>query len=426
MTITSDQSPAGARGKILKFPPATPPVLRARWSAAAKYGLASTAVVLLVIGGISGLLAIGSRSPIKYVSVPVGRGAITRTVTAAGTVNPEQTVMVGSQVPGVIQSLACDYNTEVKAGQVCAKIDPHPYQATLDQYLGQLQRDRAILDKDRANLEHHRKIQVGISVARRQAEDLAHAVEQDEGTLKLDQALVDAARLNVGYTDIVSPVDGIVIARNVAQGQTIAAGLQNPTLFLIAADPKRMQVDTNTSERDIGEVRAGNRATFTVDAFPKRSFEGRVSQVRQSPQTAANGVAYDAVVSVDNVSGDNVNGDNRDLALKPGMTASTQIVVEQRTDVLRVPNQALRYVPSSLSGSEGQSAETQTAGALASGRSRIFLLRDGKPLAVNVKVGLADGNFTEIIRGEIREGDDVITAESRPDAALQVVSTPRP
>jgi HlyD family secretion protein len=408
MSITSDQSPVEARGKILKFPPVPSLAARARWSDARKYGLAGTAAVVLVIGGIAGLLAVASRGAMKYDSVPVGRGAIIRMVTASGTVNPRLTTSVGSQVSGVIQSLSCDYNAEVKAGQVCAKIDPRPYQATLDQYLGQLQRDRAILDKDRVNLERYHRIQAQNANASHQAGGLARTVEQDEGTLKLDQALLDAARLNLSHTDIAAPVDGTVLARNVEEGQTIAAASQSPTLFVIAADLKKMQVDTSTGERDIGEVKAGSRATFTVDAFPRRRFEGRVGQVRPSPQTTANGVTYDAVIDVD----------NSDLALKPGMTASAQIIVDQRTDVLRVPNQALRYLPTGASGSD-----SQTAPPPASGQSRILLLRDGKPLAVNVEVGLADGNFTEIVRGDVHEGDAVITAESRSDAALQVVST---
>lgn len=411
MSITSDQPPVEARGKVLKFPPASSPAARTRWSDTTRYGLGGTAVVLLLIGGVAGLLAIGGRSTMKYSSMPVGRGAITRTVTASGTINPRLTIDVGSQVSGVIESLSCDHNAEVKAGQVCAKIDPRPYQATLDQYLGQLQRDRAILDKDRANLDRYQRIQARNANARRQADDLAHAVEQDEGTLKLDQALLDAARLDLSHTEIIAPVDGTVLARNAEPGETVGAGSQSPTLFVVAADLRKMQIDTNTDERDIGAVKAGNRAIVTVDAFPKRSFEGSVSQVRQLPQTAANGVTYDAVISIN----------NGDLALKPGMTASAQIIVDQRTDVLRVPNQALRYVPSSLSASQSQGTASPS-----SGQPRIFLLRDGKPLAVNVEVGLADSNFTEIVGGDIHEGDAIITAESRSDAALQVVSTPRP
>ncbi|HUK57659.1 MAG TPA: efflux RND transporter periplasmic adaptor subunit [Stellaceae bacterium] len=335
-----------------------------------------------------------ARGPtVSYTTDTVTRGAVTRTVTATGTVNPELTIIVGSYVSGVIQSLSCDYNTEVKAGQVCAKIDPRPYQAALDQYAGQLARDQALLEKDRANLARYQTLAAQNSIARQQAEDQVYLVHQDEGTVKLDQSLVESAKLNLGYTDIVSPVDGTVVSRNVTQGQTVAASFQTPTLFLIATDLKKMEVDTNTSESDIGTVKEGQNANFTVDAYPDRIFRGQVTQVRQSPQTVQNVVTYDAVVGID----------NHDFALKPGMTASTQIIVDQRTDVLRVPDQGLRYAAAALGGS-------------ANGVQHVFVMRGGKPVAVPVQVGLDDGNFSEIVSGGLSAGDRVITAE-RSDAA---------
>jgi len=351
----------------------------------------------------SGIIAIGlgilawryfAPSPtVSYMTEAVTRGAVTRTVTATGTVNPELTIIVGSYVSGVIQSLSCDYNTEVKAGQVCAKIDPRPYQAALDQYAGQLARDQAVLEKDRADLARYQTLAAQNSIARQQAEDQFYVVHQDEGTVKLDEALVEGAKLNLGYTDIVSPVNGTVVSRNVTQGQTVAASFQTPTLFLIATDLKNMEVDTNTSESDIGTVKEGQKTIFTVDAYPNRVFEGRVTQVRQSPQTVQNVVTYDAVVAVD----------NHDLALMPGMTASTQMIIDQRTDVLRVTDQALRYAAGTLAGS------SRTA-------QRVFVMRGGKPVAVPVQIGLDDGSFSEIVGGEVTVGDRVVTAE-RSDAA---------
>ena len=172
-----------------------------------------------------------------------------------------------------------------------------------------------------------------------------------KATVKLDQALVEGAKLNLDYTDIVSPVDGTVVSRNVTGGQTVASSFQTPTLFLIATDLKQMEVDTNTSEGDMGGIKEGDKATFTVDAFPQRVFQGSVTQVRQSPQTVQNVVTYDVVVGVD----------NSDLALMPGMTASTQIIIDQRNDVLRVPDQALRYVPGGLSAVGAGGARTPTS-----------------------------------------------------------------
>jgi HlyD family secretion protein len=322
---------------------------------------------------------------------------------STGTVNPELTIIVGSYVSGVIQQLTCDYNTQVKAGQVCAKIDPRPYQATLDQYIGQLARDQAILNKDRADLLRYQTLAAQNSIARQQAEDQAYVVQQDEGTVKFDQALVDGAKLNLGYTDIVSPVNGTVVSRNVTQGQTVAASFQTPTLFLIATDLKKMEVDTNVSESDIGGLKEGDKSSFTVDAYPKRVFPGKVTQVRQSPQTVQNVVTYDVVVGVDNT----------DLSLMPGMTASTQIVVDQRSDVLRVPNQALRYAPGGLAGTASAAAGMPTN---ETGKARIFVLRDGKPVAVAVEVGLDDDSFTEIVKGDLVANDQVVISEEHGSA----------
>jgi HlyD family secretion protein len=343
----------------------------------------------LLIGSVAWWSMRGT-GPTHYVTVPAASGAVTRTVTATGTVNPELTIIVGSYVSGVIQQLMCDYNTQVKIGQVCAKIDPRPYQATLDQYSGQLARDQAILDKDKADLTRYQTLAAQNSIARQQAEDQLYVVNQDEGTVELDEGLVEGAKLDLVYTDIISPVDGTVVSRNVTQGQTVASSFQTPTLFLIATDLQKMQVDTNTSESDIGEVKEGDKSTFTVDAYPQRVFQGAVTQVRQSPQTVQNVVTYDAVVGVD----------NHDLALMPGMTASTQIIVDQRLNVLRVPDQALRYAP----GGSG-------AGAPENGAARVFVLRGGSPVVVPVSVGLDDGNFSEIIKGDLHPGDQVIVAD---------------
>ncbi len=348
-------------------------------------------------------------APVNYVTVPVARGAIMRTATATGTVNPVLTIIVGSYVSGVIQNIYCDYNTEVRAGQVCAKVDPRPYQATLDQYNGLLARDQAVLAKDRVDLVRYQTLAEQNSIARQEAEDQAYTVNQDEATVKLDQALVEGATLNLDYTDIVSPVDGIVVSRNITGGQTVAATFQTPTLFLIATDLKLLEVDTNISEADMGNVKLGDKSNFTVDAFPQRVFQGSVTQRRLSPQTVQNVVTYDVVIGVD----------NSDLALVPGMTASTTIIIDQRTDVLRVPNQALRYVPGGLATIEARSGPP-AAGA----QPHVFVLRDGRPVAVPVVAGLSDDNFTEIVKGDLNPGDRVITAESGGEAGSQAGAPP--
>ncbi len=396
MSFSSDVPQSEAGGNVVRFPGSSNSgrgglhrIWQQAWqtsrSGLKNHGFTAAVVVLAGSGISAGLWSFSVASIPRYATVPATRGTMTRTVTATGTINPAETIVVGASVSGMIQNLACDYGDKVKAGQICAKIDARPYQARLDQYSGQLLRDQAILEKDRADLAHLRRHAVGNPFAQQQVKDQALVASRDEGTVKLDQALVDSARLDLGYTDIVAPVDGTVMSRNVNPGQPVAAN--SPPLFLIAADPKHVAVDADTSPADIGAVRQGDQATMTVEAFPDRVFRGTVSQVRRTPQNASNmatGTAsYGAVVNVDNA----------DLLLKPGMTATTRITVAQKDDVLRVPDQALRFAPSA--------AKTPPA-AQAKSQSQIWVLRAGEPVAVNVVTGLDDGNLTEIAQGELR------------------------
>jgi len=199
------------------------------------------------------------------------------------------------------------------------------------------------------------------------------------------------------------------VSRNVTGGQTVAASFQTPTLFLIATDLKQMEVDTNTSEGDMGRIKVGDKATFTVDAYPGRVFAGTVSQVRQSPNTVQNVVTYAVVIGVN----------NSDLALMPGMTASTRIVIDERNDALRVPDQALRFIPGGVAVAGSRSASVEKT-------QRVFVLRDGRPVAVSVGVGLDDGSVTEIVQGDLHPGDQVIIAERGGTQSSQsAVPTPR-
>jgi HlyD family secretion protein len=395
---------------VPKPPPIVPagPRFRKPWLIA---GLLS--LVLLAVIGVAWWLAT-AEAPVRYTTAPVTRGAVTRAVTATGTVNPVLTIIVGAYDSGVIQDLQCDYNTQVKKGQICAKIDPRPYQTVVDQNKANLAVANAQLEKDKANLAYTKlgldraaKLVQTKAVSQDTYDNAKSTYDQalatitfDEATIQQRQAALDAAQVNLDYTNIVSPVDGTVVSRNVTMGQTVAASFQTPTLFLIATDLTKMQVDTNVSESDIGGVKDGNKSTFTVDAFPKRTFKGAVNQVRQSPQTVQNVVTYDVVVGVD----------NSDLALKPGMTAATLIVIDQRDDVIRVPSQALRFSPG------GASAATQ-------GQPQVWVLRDGQPVAVAVTTGLDDDSFTEIVKGELKPDDRVIVAEQR---SADSSATPQP
>ncbi len=386
--------------------------------------IAAAALAAVAIAGIVTWWFSSNGEPVRYTTVPVVRGDIIRAVTATGTVNPVLTIIVGSYVSGVIQEIHCDYNTEVKTGQVCAKIDPRPYQSVVDQNRANLAVAKAQLTKDQANFDYA-QINYGrnarlaqtnaiskdtLDVARNALDQARAQIGVDESTIMQRQAQLEAAEVNLSYTDIVSPVNGTVVSRNVTVGQTVAASFQTPTLFLIATDLTQMQVDTNVSESDIGGIGHGNRASFAVDAFPKRTFRGQVAQVRQSPQTVQNVVTYDVVVSVD----------NKDLALKPGMTAAMRIIVDQRRDVLRVPSQALRYAPPSAEAPAGGARRTRSAET----QARVYVLRDGAPVAVPVTTGLDDDSFTEIVAGDLKAGDLVITSEQRA-AAKSALPRPR-
>ena len=407
---------------VPKPEPPSPP--RSRSRKAWLIGILLSLAVLAAIG--AGWWLTSAGSSVQYTTAAVTRGDVTRTVTATGTVNPVLTIIVGSYVSGVIQEIRCDYNTEVKKGQVCAKIDPRPYQTVVDQNKANLDQAKAQLVKDQANfdyvkLNYDRNMRLAQTNAiSKDALDIAkNALDQARALIGVDQAIIEqrqaqlaAAQVNLGYTDIVSPVDGTVVSRNVTVGQTVAASFQTPTLFLIATDLTKMQVDTNVSESDIGGISEGDKALFTVDAFPKRSFRGTVSQVRQSPQTVQNVVTYDVVVSVD----------NQDLALKPGMTAANRIVIDERTNVLRVPSQALRYAPATAGATRRSGRST---GTRPTPQARIWLLRDGKPVRVAVTTGLDDDTYTEIVKGEIKPGDQVIIAEQRSGNNSSRAAAPR-
>ena len=323
-----------------------------------------------------------------------------RAVTASGSVNPVTTIQVGTYVSGAIQQLYCDYNTVVRKGQLCAKIDPRPYQIVVEQDRANLATARAQLGKDQTNLTYAKLTfdrtvdlraqgivsQDALDTAKNAYDQAMSQIELDRSGVDQHQAALSAAEINLAYTNITSPVSGTVISRSVTMGQTVAASFQTPTLFLIATDLTQMQVDANVSESDIGGIKDGNDATFTVEAFPKHVFAGRVTQVRQAPQSVQNVVTYDVVISVP----------NPDLLLKPGMTATIRVVVDRKGGVLRVPGAALRYSP---------------GGRPAGATPQVWVLRNGAPTAVPVTVGLDDDTFAEVAQGALKAGDEVITAE---------------
>jgi len=364
----------------------------------------------VLLAGIVGLVWLrhGSEQP-KYVTALVSRGSVTRAVVATGTVNPVVTVQVGSYVSGTIQKLYCDFNTEVKPGQLCAKIDPRPYQVLVDQETANLASARAQLQKDQAalayaklNYERDRGLlaqgvtsQDNVDSDKSTFDQLTAQVALDTASIAQHGAALEAARVNLQYTNIVSPVVGTVISRNIDVGQTVAASFQTPTLFLVAKDLTKMQVDASVSESDIGAIKVGQRASFTVEAFPNRPFWGQVVQLRRAPITIQNVVTYDVVIGVS----------NPDLLLLPGMTANAMIVSGERDSVIRIPLQALRYTPTGAS-------HDSTRGPGAHGTGRVWVLRGPTPEAVRISIGIDDGTYAELVNGPIKVGDELIVNET--------------
>lgn len=351
----------------------------------------------------------------RYVTQAVTRGDIERSVAMTGTVDPVTTVQVGSYVSGIVKSLGCDFNTEVKVGQVCARIDPEPFRLVVEQDKADLATSEAQLKKDQAALTYAkvsldrdtRLLKDGI-VSADQVDSDRNTTAQAEAQIAFDQAsLIEKkatlreAEVNLGYTEIVSPVEGTVISRNVDIGQTVVSNLQSSTLFLIAKDMTRMQVDTNVAEADIAAVKVGQSATFTVQAFPDKAFEGQVRQIRQAPVTVQSVVTYDVVVDIDNPA----------RLLLPGMTADTHIITASAKNVLRVPLPAIRFVPADIAGRRGERPRHGPPGA------RVWVLRDGRLAPVPVKVGLDDGALVEISGDGLQPGDKVAVAEQHESEA---------
>jgi HlyD family secretion protein len=347
----------------------------------------------------------------RFVTAEVTRGPIIRSVTATGTVNPVTVVQVGTYVSGPIVAIKADFNASVKAGELIAKIDPRPYTALVDQSKAALANARAQLLKDRANLAYQKITYERDQVLRRQVVISQDALDSqfstynqavaqialDQAAIQQQQANLQAANLNLYYTNIISPVDGTVVSRNVDVGQTVAASYQTPTLFLVARDLTKMQVDSNVSESDVGAIQVGQPVEFTVDAYTTRIFKGSVAQIRQAPITVQNVVTYDVVIAVA----------NPELLLMPGMTANITIVESRRDDVLRVPLRALAFSP------RRHSSDSSAEAASSEHSARVFILDDGHLRPVKIVRGLDDGSNVEVISGDLNEGDEVVTDRIR-------------
>lgn len=332
-------------------------------------------------------------------------GDIKATVTATGTMNAVVTVLVGTQVSGTIKTLYVDFNSPVKKGQILAQIDPATFQAQVEQARANLLLAKANVEKAEAALvdakrtmERNRVLFARNFIARSDLDtsetnnqSAAAQLSASKAQVEQAKAALDYVQTNLAYTKIISPVDGIVISRNVDMGQTVAASFQTPTLFNIAQDLTKMQIDTNVDEADIGKIKTSQPVEFTVDAYADTTFVGRVSEVRSAPTTIQNVVTYDVVVKVD----------NPELKLKPGMTANVSIILADKKGVLRIPNAALRFRPAEKGAEKGKEASIQKGPV-------VWVLENRKPKRISVVLGISDGNYTEILTGDLKEGDEVI------------------
>lgn len=379
----------------------------------AKIGKVATVVALLLAS--IGAIAIWryerstskSAPAVRFDTAAVDRGPIRAKVTATGTVNPIVTVQVGAQVSGTIQALGADFNSVVKPGQMMAQIDPRLFKAAVLQGEANLRAARANVMQIRAQLANARKqasrnrslfeqkfvAQQDVDATETAAEANQAQLEAAEAAAAQAAAALTTAQANLAYTTIRSPVKGIVITRNIDVGQTVAATFAAPTLFLVGEDLTKMQVDTNIAEADVGRLAVGMTASFTVDAYPAQVFVGKIREVRNSPQVIQNVVTYDAVIDVDNTA----------LKLKPGMTANVEIVYAERASAIRVANSGLRF-----------RAAPELAGkvplvAAPLDRKTVWVLRDGVPRPITFKPGVSDGAVTEVLDGDLRAGDHVIT-----------------
>lgn len=365
-----------------------------------KAKIITCAVIIALIG--SGFAYKSFKSRVKYHTRPLERCTITQVVEASGTINPVNTVSVGSTVSGLIQDIYVDFNSQVKKGQILARIDPRNFEATVQQNQAQIANAQAnvaklqaIADYDKKMYERYKNLYAKNFVAKSELDQYQSTYYSDLAQIRAAQAQVNqykanlkTAQTNLGYTQIIAPVDGTIISREIDVGQPVAASFQAPELFTIAQDLTKMQIEVNVSEADIGKVQDGQDVTYTLDGYPDSVFKGKVTQVRISPTTVSNVVTYTVIVDVK----------NDDLKLIPGMTANVSIITDKSENVMCAPSIALKFNPNT----DGTRYKTQG----------IWILEKRRPKRINIETGASDDTNTEIISKELNEGDRIIVDSS--------------
>lgn len=366
----------------------------------AKRKLVLIAAAIALAGGIAWWKIGGANGGPRYKTVQLERGDITQSVAANGTLNPVVLVNVGTQVSGTVKTLHADYNAKVTPNQVLAELDPSLFRAAVAQSEANVANARASLKLAEFREKRNRDLFQKKFVSADALDQAVQALESARAQLKLAEAQLSKDRTNLGYAVIRSPISGVVVARNVDVGQTVAASFQTPTLFQIAKDLREMQIDSTVAEADVGGIQVDQPVKFSVDAFPDRNFEGRVKQVRLNPTIQQNVVTYDVVVAVDNADG----------KLMPGMTAHIRITTGQKQDALRLPKEALRFKPAAAA--EEQAANKEKGKGKRKGQGQVVYRLNGDKLEpVTVRTGLSDTNYAELIEGDLKPGDTLVVKE---------------
>jgi len=349
-----------------------------------------------------------SKDTEMYKSAKVELGDLTQTVSANGALNPVVLVSVGTQVSGTVKKLLVDYNDKVKQGQVLAILDPSLYDAQMAQSEASVRSAEASLELAAVNEKRMRELYAKEFVSKQELDQSVQALKSAKAQLALSKAAHNKDATNKEYSIIKSPVSGVVIDRQIDVGQTVAASFQTPTLFKIAQDLRRMQIDSSFAEADIGKIKVGQDVSFNVDAFPNRVFKGVVRQIRLNATTQSNVVTYNVVVSVD----------NPDEILMPGMTAYVNIKTAERKNTLLVPNTALRYKPSNIEKQPvSMDARAKKKDGSKGRNATVYVLENGIPKALKIVVGITDNRQTEVISGPLKAGDMVITDDNIKNSA---------
>ena len=361
-----------------------------------------------------------SKDKIQYRTAKVDRGNISVVISATGTLNALRTVLVGSQVSGTIAKLYADFNTKVQEGQLLAQLDPTFLQASVNEAQANVDKAQAQVSENQRTFQRTSDLSAKSLVSQAEMDAARTAYEAAKATLAQSKAALDRAKVNLRYATIKAPISGVVISRDVDVGQTVAASLSAPTIFTIAQDLRKMQVQASVDEADIGNVKVGQDVSFRVDSYPDETFHGVVTQIRLAPIITQNVVTYNVIIGVD----------NPDQKLMPGMTATTSIEVSSKGDVLRVPVQATRFTPpvdeidttavdttrrrramprdttAQAGRGQGQGRKNMQQGNM---WARVWVLVDGKPVVRGLRRGLQDSRYIEVARSDLKEGDEVIT-----------------